>query len=1045
MLFREITEVKSMSEKRNEKNQQEKLEVNYWRSFKELYNDPQIVEEKHHEFKDGVKEDFTPNQLSHLSRRKFLALVGASAALAGVGCSDYRDKGEVIPYNKKPEEILPGKPNFYASTCTACSNACGILIKTREGRPVKIDGNSDHPVSKGKICAIGQASILNLYDPARLRNPLKKNGNYFTPVTWNDADDFIKSTIKASVQNGREVAVITNSIISPTSKKLLDEFVQKYPGTKVYTYDLFNEEIRNNAWKKCFGNGTFPLLKWNEAKIVVSLESDFLGNEGNKIEQVRLFTDGRDIMKTNDFNRLYSVESAMTLTGMNSDYRLRIRPDQQLEFVLSLLNEIILNKKASNITLDSSAMNVISNHSLLRFVENNNLSLKVVKYLVNDLVENKGKSIIHAGRLLSEDVHIAVNILNEILGNSKLYDSSYDTKSFQPFSSKDEWQNLTQKMVKGEVGVVINYDSNPVYHLPPDLDFTEALRKVPTIVTLTELESETSFESHYVLSLNHAFESWGDAQTRSGFYSLQQPVISPLFDTRQKEEILLRWISEGDSVDGNPYHKYLMNNWEKVVYTSINRKVDFQTFWYASLHDGVAVEKSYSTTIPSVNSNSLAEVKPVKELKGFTLLLQESYFIGDGRYANNGWLQEIPHPVSKITWDNYAAISDKSAKSLGVINDDLIEVTIDNRKLEIPVFIQPGMADNVVSIMLGYGRTRSAIVADNVGFNANLLMSKSSGISPWIYTGVTINKTRGRYKLISTQEHHAFDVPLIQDIHYKRHIIQEGTVEKYKKDPEFLKVNKYDIFSITEQKQYTGVKWGMAIDLNKCTGCADCVAACNVENNVPVVGKDQVQVGREMQWIRIDRYYSGTPDEPKVALQPMLCQHCDKAPCENVCPVVATTHSDDGLNQMVYNRCVGTRYCSNNCPYKVRRFNFFNFRDHFRKGFYQDELFELVHNPEVTVRSRGVMEKCTFCIQRISDAREVAVIAGRPLKGSDVRTACQDACNSEAIIFGDINDPESKLSKYRNHNLGYVVLEELNVRPNVTYLAKLRNTHTEEM
>lgn len=1034
-----------MSEKINENIPQEQLEVNYWRSFKELYNDPELLEEKHHEFKEGVTDDFSPNQLSHLSRRKFLALVGASAALAGVGCSDYRDKGEVIPYNKKPEEILPGKPNFYASTCTACPNACGIFIKTREGRPVKVDGNPDHPVSKGKICAKGQASILNLYDPARLRNPQKKSGNYFNTVSWNDADDFIKSTLKASVQNGREVAIITNSVLSPTAKKLLNEFTQKFIGTKVYSYDLFNEENRNNAWKKCYGSGIFPVLKWDEAKIVVSLESDFLGNEGNKIEQVRLFTDGRDIMKTDDFNRLYAVESAMTLTGMNSDYRLRVKPEQQLEFILSLLNEIVLNKNASNISLDSAAMNVISKHSLLRFAENNNLSTEVVKYLVNDLISNKGKSIIYAGRALSEDVHIAVNVLNEVLGNTKLFDLTKENVELNSYTNNEDWQILIDKMGKGEVGVVINYDSNPIYHFPVDFGFTDALRKVPTVVTLTELESETSFESHFVLPINHSFESWGDAQTRSGFYSLQQPVISPLFKTRQKEEVLLRWLSDSDFGDENPYHQYLMNNWERTVYTSINRKVDFQTFWYASLHDGIAIDKTVSRNFTSINSNSLGNVKSVKVSDGFTLLLQESYFIGDGRFANNGWLQEIPHPVSKITWDNYAAISDKSAKALGVKNDDLVEIKVGDRKLELPVFVQPGMADNVIALMLGYGRTKTAVVAENVGFNGNLLLSKDEGISKYLYTDVSVTKVRGKHKLISTQEHHAFDVPLIQDIHYKRHIIQEGTVEKYKKNPDFLKVYKHEVFSITEQKQYTGVKWAMAIDMNKCIGCADCVAACNVENNIPVVGKDQVQVGREMQWLRIDRYYSGTPDEPKIALQPMLCQHCDKAPCENVCPVVATTHSDDGLNQMVYNRCVGTRYCSNNCPYKVRRFNFFNFRNHFRKGYYEDELFELVHNPEVTVRSRGVMEKCTFCVQRISDAREEATKSGRPLNGNDVRTACQDACNSEAIVFGDMNDIESKLSKYRNHKLGYVVLEELNVRPNVTYLAKLRNTHTEEM
>jgi MoCo/4Fe-4S cofactor protein with predicted Tat translocation signal len=1034
-----------MAEQMKEKNQQqEHVDVHYWRSFRELYRDPQLIEEKQREFQEGVTNDFTPDQLSQMSRRKFFALVGASAALAGAGCTDYREKGAVVPYNKQPEEILPGKPNFYASTCTACPNACGILIKTREGRPIKVDGNPDHPVSKGKICSKGQASILNLYDPARLRKPNRRNGNSFTSVAWQHVDEHIRSSINASVEGGKEIAIITHPVLSPTGKKLLDEFVQSYPGTKVYAYELFHEESRNNAWRRCYGSGTFPLLKWDEAKIVVSLESDFLGNEGNKIEQVRLFTDGRDIMKTATFNRLYTAESAMTLTGMNSDYRLRIRPDQQLEFVLSLLNEIVIQKGTGSVSLDASAVSIISQYSLSGFIETNGLPEKVVRYLVDDLIANKGYGIIHAGRSLSEDVHVAVNILNEALGNTALYVTSTKPVVHQTFSSKAEWLGLIEKMANGEVDILINYDSNPVYHLPSDYGFTDAVKHVPTVVTLSELDSETSHESHYVLPINHTFESWGDAQTRTGFYSLQQPVIAPLLDTRQKEEILLRWMPDAEATDDNLYHRYLLDHWENVIYTKVRRSVDFKTFWYAALHDGVITDRADSRSLSRVNAGALAGIEFPAAREGFTLILQESYFLGDGRFANNGWLQEIPHPVSKIAWDNYAAISDASAKKLSVKNNDLVKVEINGRSLNLPVFVQPGMADNTVAVMLGYGRTKTAVVADNVGFNANLLMSKDSRQSPWVYTGVTVTKARGTYRVVSTQEHHAFDVPLIQDIHYKRHIIQEGTLEKYNQNPDFLDEYKHDLFSITTQKEYTGVKWAMAIDMNKCIGCADCVTACNVENNVPVVGKDQVQVGREMHWIRIDRYYSGTPEEPKIAMQPMLCQHCDKAPCENVCPVVATTHSEDGLNQMVYNRCVGTRYCSNNCPYKVRRFNFFNFRDHFRRGYYRSELVELVNNPEVTVRSRGVMEKCTFCVQRISDARETATSEGRPLKGSDVRTACQDACNAEAIVFGDMNDPESKIAKYRDHNLGYVVLEELNVRPNVTYLAKLRNTHTED-
>ena len=437
------------------------------------------------------------------------------------------------------------------------------------------------------------------------------------------------------------------------------------------------------------------------------------------------------------------------------------------------------------------------------------------------------------------------------------------------------------------------------------------------------------------------------------------------------------------------------------------------------------------------------------KLAGFAILLNESPTLSDGRFANNGWLQELPHPVTKMTWDNYAAVSKNTAKELGVDNNDKISVKVGERKLEIPVLIQPGCADNTIAIESGFGRNVVGQVGEGTGFNINVLLSKSAINSPWLFTTADVKKGTGSYKLVSAQEHHLFAKSPDENIFGERHIIREGTVKEYLKNPHFVsemhEEEKVDEIYPPHPNWYQGVKWGMSIDLNKCTGCSECVVACVAENNIPVVGKDQVAVGREMQWMRIDAYYSGSEDDPIVSSQPMLCQHCDNAPCENVCPVAATTHSKDGLNQMVYNRCVGTRYCSNNCPYKVRRFNFFNFRDHFRDGFQQNELLDLVYNPEVTVRSRGVMEKCTFCIQRIATEREDAIRENRKVIGANVHTACQDACNTNAIHFGDINDKQGEFYKYRNHELGYYVLDQLNVKPNVTYLAKLRNTHSEEV
>lgn len=1007
---------------------------NYWRSFQELYQNKEILDARHHEFKDGVTDDFDPSGMSVVSRRKFLALLGASAALAGTACTDYRDKGEIVPYNEKPEEIIPGRPNYYASTCTSCANSCGILIKTREGRPIKVDGNPDHPVNKGKICAKGQASILNLYDPERLSEPMRLRNNILAGTNWKTADDDIIAAL--SLAGSKEIAIITHSITSPTALKILEDFKKKYPTTKIYSYELFSDVVRNNAWLKSYGSGSFPLIKWNEAKVIVALEADLLATEGNFVETARLFSEGRDVVNKK-FNRLYAIESNLSLTGINSDYRLRLRPEAQFSLVMGILNEI--GKRGISVNINTSA------YSLKSIAEKYGLDFNKLIRLVDDLIAEKGKAIVYAGNSLPENVHIAVNLLNDLLGNKVLYRN--DAQNVQSFGLSDvkEFEALVSNLNNNRVAAVIHFDCNPVYHLPEDLGYTQALSKAGVVVTLSERQSETTYSSGYVLPINHNFECWGDFKTRTGVFSLQQPVIAPLHNTRQKEAILLTWIEgKSDAFNEKLYHQYLMRHWENSVYPLTSSKVDFKRFWNGALHDGIAVIKESVPLIPSISILSLETISNLAT--GYTIIFKENQFVGDGRFSHNGWLQELPHPVSKITWDNYAAVSEKTARSLGVKDNDVIEIDVDGRKLQIPVFMQAGNADDTITIELGYGRSHSGTVANGVGFNANVLLSKKSGVSPWIYSGATVQKTGRKYQLASTQEHHAFDDTLTQDIHLKRHIIQEGTVDQYLKNPSFIKDAQHpEMESVYKPHEYTGVKWGMSIDMNKCIGCAQCVIACNVENNVPVVGKDQVIKGREMQWLRIDRYYSGSADEPKVSLQPMLCQHCDQAPCENVCPVVATTHSPDGLNQMVYNRCVGTRYCSNNCPYKVRRFNFFNFRDHFRGGYQENSIFALLHNPEVTVRSRGVMEKCTFCVQRISDARSEAIRENREIKGTDVTTACQEACPTNAIQFGDINNNEAEFYKYRNHELGYYVLEELNVKPNVTYIAKLRNIKPEDV
>ncbi|MCL4511078.1 MAG: TAT-variant-translocated molybdopterin oxidoreductase [Bacteroidetes bacterium] len=1014
----------------------------YWKSLKEFHDDPASAEAKANEFMAGVTDDFKLSGMSDMSRRKFLALLTASASFAAASCSTYPSKGEVIPYNKEPRGVIPGIANYYASTCTGCNQACGILVKTREGRPIKINGNDEHPVNKGKICARGQASILNLYDPERIREPQKKSGSSFSKSSWASANGTIISALSAAVSSGKEIAVVMKTLLSPTAKKAFDEFAAKYPTVKLYSYEFFSNVNRNSAWKKSYGSEQFPLISWDKAKLILALEADFLGNEGNMIEQTRMFVETRNNGDIKNFSRLVVAESEVSITGMNADIRLSLHPEEQYNFVMSLLHEFVVKRQVSRFALDRNVVNTLQDFSLEKFAERNGIDQKSLKGLVSYMSKYKDSSIVYAGDRLPESVHIAVNFLNEVLGSTRLYRENQANIELLAYSTAQDWEGLVSKMMSGNVEVVIHYDSNPVYHLPEDYGYAAALGKVSTIVTLAQTENESSAASQWLLPINHDLESWNDFQTRTGLYSLQQPVIYPLYTTRQKEAIVITWASGNESAYHDTlYHEYLMNRWQKEVYPSMKLAVDFKTFWYSALHDGVVSFVEKPEGWDSYKVESFTSLPTPSTSKGYSVVLAESYVLGDGRFASNGWLQELPHPVTKVVWDNYAALSPDTAKELGVDYNDLVEVRIDNRKQKLPVFIQPGMARKVVAIELGYGRTNAGTVGTGIGVNANVFLSKKGSFSQWIYSDAAVSKVNGKYELVTTMEHYSIDNIFNKDIQFTRGIIREGTIDEYEKDPNFIQVEREadKPVSIYKKFEYNGIKWAMSIDLNKCTGCSACVISCNVENNIPVVGKDQVKVSREMQWLRIDRYYSGTPVEPKISLQPMLCQQCDNATCENVCPVAATTHSPDGLNMMVYNRCVGTRYCSNNCPYKVRRFNFFNFRYHFDGGYYAQQPVEMVNNPEVTVRTRGVMEKCTFCVQRIVEARQEALQDGRKFKGSDVVTACQEACPADAIIFGDMNDPNSDVSKMREHPLGYYALEELGTKPNVTYLAKLRN------
>ena len=1004
-------------------------EKKYWKALKEYSDENALLKSKHDEFETGVTDDFEPKDLSKISRRKFFALMTAATALTATACSDYRDKGEIIPYNKRPEGLLPGTPNYYASNV----NGISVLVKTREGRPINIEGNPEHPIYKGKVNATTIASILNLYDPERLKEPLHKG----LTSSWKEIDNKLSKRFEEVSKSGKEICLISKRVNSPVTSNLFEAFERKYPNAKVYFYESAGNKNIVEAFKKNYNSTSIPLIDWSKIKVAVSIDSDFLGRDDNAIYNTREFAARRDIMKTKDFIRLYSVEGNLSLTGTNADYRIILRSDFHYEFVLSLINEIVFVRNSGSNILSAENATTIKNYSLKNFINKHNLDSIKISYLVNDLIKNAGSCLVLCGEEQNESTALAVNLLNEILGNKVFTDIK--SNHLENLSSIKEIDNLIDKMQAGKVGAFINFDSDPIYHFSCLQDFKEALKKVDLTISLSEEKNDTSELCEFTLPIHNDLESWNLFQHFNNIIDFQQPVINPIFNTRQKENILLTWVNDFKDFAEDNYRKYIKNYFVQNIYSNIATAFTAENLWYNSLHDGFVVIK----TNKSENKFLQIALPKVKDFNGQVICkLEKNYFLEDGKFANNGWLQEIPHPISKITWDNYAAISPTYAGKLNLEMGDVIAVKSGNAKVEIPVVIQPGVADNMIAVEMGYGRKVVGEVGKDVGFDIKQIITNQD--SDEFITAVEISKTGKQFKLASTQEHHSLDDTRLKDIHKKRNIIREGTLAEYSSNPKFLHEHEHNLIGITREHKYEGVKWAMAIDLNKCTSCSVCVSACNVENNVPVVGKDQVSRGREMHWIRIDRYYSGEPDSPEISNQPMLCQHCDNAPCENVCPVNATNHSPDGLNQMAYNRCVGTRYCSNNCPYKVRRFNFYNFRDHFADSYYENDLTSMVNNPEVTVRSRGVMEKCTFCIQKIMDARAAAIRDGKEWIGQNVKTACQSACPADAIVFGNVNDKNSEVLKYREHELAYHVLEELYVKPNVTYIAKLRNTISEE-
>lgn len=991
------------------------------------------------EFPQGALEPIEVDKMPLVSRRKFLALASASAAFAVTSCTDYRDKGAIVTYNKKPENVTYGKADYYASVY---HDGTPILVKTREGRPIKVIGNPEHPLSGGTVSLQAQASVLDLYDPERIQRPLRKNGNSFAEITWEAFDSEIISKLDSIKNSGKKIVFFSNSIYSPSFLNLLNEFKNKYTNTEIVAYDSINNNAKAKAFKELYGSEMIPEIDWAKPKIILFVEADLLGSDTKAHEYTKAIMSRKNIEDVSNFNRIYTVEGSMSLTGVNSDYRFRLNPAKQIEFLLALYNALKGYK------------------SIEEFAQKNGWNKKHAASLVKDLTDNKGAAIVYAGDILSKEAHILVEAINSLIDAKQNYvqrNGNYIAcNALMPSIGLDDCKALINDMNSGNVAAFIALDTNPVYNLPKAFGFAEALKKVELKIAFTYNQNETSALCNYVAAINHSIESWGDYRSSNGIYSLRQPVIESLYENRQTESVILTWLSgNAKSYTFDSYHKYLMNYWQNNIYPLAKTSVDFQKFWFASIHDGFAEVSEAGPQNLSFN-NFEAYIYSIKPLdsNGFTLIVKNSYTLGDGRYANNGWLQEMPHPVTKAVWDNYVCIAPATAKKLSLQYKDFksttIKLTVDGKEITAPIITQPGMEENTLLIEMGYGRTNAGTIGNEIGVDTNNLLAATHKISDRIITNVSISATGEIYPLYSTQEHHLLDEEFVKDFHKSRSIIMESTVAEYVKDSKVISKKRHlvaelDQLSVNAPHEYKEVKWGMAIDLNKCTGCGQCVIACNTENNIPVVGKTEVGKGREMHWIRLDRYYSGSNEEPQVSQQPMLCQHCDMAPCENVCPVVATTHSPDGLNQMTYNRCVGTRYCANNCPYKVRRFNYFNFRTRLKDGYYEKDSMELIHNPEVTVRSRGVMEKCTFCIQRLMEGRQEATKNGETFNGHGIKTACQEACPANAIVFGNMNDPNSEISKVIKTNLAYKALEAMGIKPNITYIAKLWNKHAEDI
>lgn len=996
----------------------------YWLSLEQWGNDPEFQKLAEQEFRSSPLREGNEKE-EGWARREFLKLMGASLAMASAGCIR-RPVQKIVPFNKQPEEVVPGVYNQYTSTFSDGSETIGILVRTKDGRPLKIEGNPSHPLVKGGTTARAQASILSLYDPERLNGPRKnllnkeRTNRDTISLKWEEADDAIVAELKKG-----GVATLTGNLSSPSTRALVSDFHEAFGG-KHYSWEPLSHDDILEGQKASYGQALIPLYRFDKAKIIVSFGADFLGTWLNPSVFSAQFSEGRKDIK--NMNKLVVFDTNYSLTGANADIRVRIKPSQLMTAVMALAGRVA--KKTSNSRLAEVAGKYAESEKALH------IEPALLDRLAEDLVAHKGQSLIVAGGLNtmtaeSVDLQIAVNALNTVLGNDG---ATVDHKNAMTIdASTADLTELIDKMKAGSINTLIIHGVNPGYAAAAGFGFADALKKVKNVIYTGDRIDETGRLAHYVLPDNHPMENWGDTEISKGLFGIHQPTLRPLYDTRSFQLSLMTWAYMAERgpkrlTTPESYFDYLKAYWKSDVYPKAGKGSGFDDFWDDTLENGFAGATTEASTSRNLNAGALKNLEP-KMVSGFELVLYPSVGLGDGKYANVAWLQELPDPVTKVCWDNYACISIASAEKLKVKEGHLLSLKVGDQTVEVPAHIQPGLHDDVIAIPVGYGRTAAGKVGNKIGVNVyDLGTVGKTGVQ---YAGQTVEVTnkKGSYKLANPQGHHVME---------GRKLVVEATLKEYLKNPAANNHGAH-VWSIWSGHQYNGHRWAMGIDLNQCTGCSACVISCQSENNIPVVGKRYVIEGREMAWIRIDRYYVGTPEDAQVVFQPILCQHCENAPCETVCPVAATVHSDEGLNDMVYNRCVGTRYCSNNCPYKVRRFNWFNFTKNIEKPMH------LALNPDVTLRPRGVMEKCSFCVQRIKQGTLKAKLEKRSVKDGDIKPACQTACPSGGIVFGDLNDPESEVAKRFKDPRSYALLEEFHAKPMIRYMTKIRNNYDETL